>query len=138
MINKIKNAFGLKVIPFSKEILTKELFQTTSLKEISAMLEMAIENEDCALITGNAGSGKSCILRYYCSTLDENRYRVVYLSSENTKIGDIAKQILSALNATVPFHSSKAIRELKKTIQIYNSEKGIKPVVLLDEAQHTL
>jgi len=134
-ITNIKNTYGLTHMPFSKEIPTNKLFVNEQMKETCARLSIALENEDVAMITGDAGSGKSCIIRKFCHDLDENKYKKVYLSGESLKLGDIAKQILQGLNITPPFHASKAIRVLKKTIITMNSQKGVKPVVILDEAQ---
>lgn len=135
MINKIKNQYGLKSIPFSKTIGANELFQSNSLKIVNEKLGLALVNEDFALITGAAGSGKSSALRYFISQADPQVYPHVYITAENYNIGEIAKLILEGLHAKVPFQGYTALRNLKSFIQKQNSERNIKPIIVIDEAQ---
>jgi len=135
MLEKIKNIFGFSRMPFTKEVPTREMFLTLSMKEACARFEAAVESEDMGLLCGSAGSGKSCILRKFSSTLDENKFKSIYISGENSRIGDIVKQILFLMNEPIPFHQAKAIRNLKSAVEKINSNLSIKPVVILDEAQ---
>lgn len=134
-MDKVKNTFGMKKIPFSKEIASADLFESLSMKEACARFEVALENEDIALLTGTPGSGKSCILRRFLASLDEKRHKVVYLSGEQTKTGDIAKQVLSRLGMAVPFHGTRAVRELKEVVSNMKKNKDLKLVLVIDEAQ---
>jgi type II secretory pathway predicted ATPase ExeA len=134
-LEKIRQSLGLTGIPFSKEILVNHLYAWDSTRDALARLEAALENEDSALLIGPPGSGKSCVVRRFVHGLDDKHYRPVYLCAENTKPGDIAKQVLVALGFEVPFHGAKAIRELKRCVTSLYFEKGIKPVAIFDEAQ---
>lgn len=135
ILEKIRSAFGMTRMPFSKEIAVSDLYAADGMRDALARLEAALENEDSALLTGPAGSGKSCVLRRFTASLDDKRYRVVYLSSESTRPGDIAKQILLGLAHEPPFHGTRAIRDMKRLVASSNTERGVKPVVILDEAQ---
>lgn len=135
MIKKLKNFFGLKRVPYSKNIAASELFPSQSLKDISSRLEFALDNEDFALVTGAAGSGKSTALRYSLSQIDPQMFPFVYLTAENYKIGDVAKLFLSGLNIDPPFNGYKALNILKKSVYKMFTEKNQKPILIIDEAQ---
>jgi len=135
MIKKLKNFFGLKKIPFSKNIASTELYQSQSLTDISSRLEFALENEDFYLITGAAGSGKSTALRFSLSQVDPQCFPSVYLTAENYKIGDIAKLFLTGLDIDPPFNGYKALSCLKKSVNKMFTEKNQKPIFIIDEAQ---
>jgi len=135
VLENIRTTLGLTRMPFSKQIHVGDLFESASMRDALARLDAAIENEDTALLTGQAGTGKSCVLRKFISQLDEKFYRMVYLSAECLKPGDIAKQILTGLAQEAPFHGTRAIRELKRYVASCNIDKGFKPVVVIDEAQ---
>lgn len=135
MNNEIKNFFGFKKLPFSKPVASSELFQSQNLQEVYSRMELALANEDIALITGTAGSGKSSSLRYFVSQLDEAFIPHVYLTAEDYKIGSIAKLILGALNLPVPYQGYSALYLLKKEISKMHNQKGCKPVIIIDEAQ---
>ncbi|RLC35655.1 MAG: hypothetical protein DRH33_08285 [Candidatus Nealsonbacteria bacterium] len=133
--DKIKNFFGLAKMPFSKAIGVNELFQGSSFKEACSRLEIALENEDIALLTGDVGSGKSNVLRFFTHSLDPQAYKTVYIPADNFKIGEIAKRALAGLNVEIPYQATAAIRKLKQSIISLNHDKGIKPVMVIDEAQ---
>jgi len=135
MIEKIKNFFGLSKIPFSKSIGTNELFLSSQIKEASARLELAMQTDDMALITGAVGSGKSTTIRYFINQLDPNSYKIIYIPADNIRTGEIAKRALSQLQIQVPFHQSAALRKFKQAIIQLNNEKNIKPLLIIDESQ---
>ena len=99
------------------------------------ILKPAIESEDFAVISGAPGSGKSSAINAFVNELDPNSYPYIYFAAEKYKIVDIAKMILHGFHAQVPFHGYAALRKLKDYILKLNSQKGCKPVVIIDEAQ---
>lgn len=131
----VKNFFGFSRIPFSKAIGVNELFQSSSFKEAISRMQLALENEDITLLSGPIGSGKSNVLRYFASNLDPHSFAPVYIPAANIKPGEIAKKFLQQLKAEVPYQSTAALRKLKHIIITLNQNKGIKPVLFLDEAQ---
>lgn len=131
----LKNFFGLQKMPFSKLIGVNELYHSSSFQEACAQLQIALENEDAALLSGAVGSGKSNVLRYFTHCLDPNACRCIYIAADAFKIGEIAKRALAALNVEVPYTGSQALRTLQQVILKMNRQKGIKPVLILDEIQ---
>jgi len=134
-IELVKNFFGLIKMPFSKAIGVNELFQGQSFKEATSRLQIALENEDVALLTGPVGSGKTNVLRYFANQLDPQAYKAIYIAADEFSLGEIAKRALAALQVQVPFQSSPAIRTLQQTISQLNHEKNIQPVLIIDEIQ---
>lgn len=135
MMERVKNHFGLMKVPFSKAVGVKELFPSRELKEACARLEIALENEDVALLTGLVGSGKSSVLRAFTQGLDSALYRVAYIPAMGCGTGEIAKLALAALQMQVPFHSHPAVRKLKEAVHSLHSHQGVKTIILIDEAQ---
>ena len=131
----VKNFFGLTKMPFSKSIGVNELFPSSSFHEASVRLQIGIENEEVALLTGPTGSGKSSILRSFTHSLDPNAHSIIYIAADCFKIGEIAKRALAALQVEVPYTSSQALRTLQHTVLTLNREKAIKPVLIIDEIQ---
>jgi type II secretory pathway predicted ATPase ExeA len=131
----VKNFFGLHKMPFSKLIGVTELYHSSSFKEACARLQIGLENEDVVLLSGAVGSGKSNVLRYFTHSLDPNAYLCIYIAADSFKIGEIAKRALQELNIEVPYTASAALRRLQQTIIRMNREKGLKPVLMIDEIQ---
>ena len=135
-IETIKNFFGLIKIPFIKSIGVKELYQSSSFKEACTRLEIALETEDLALLTGEVGAGKSNVIRFFTHNLDPHDYKIIYIPADkDMTAGELAKQALEKLKMEVPYSSSLAIRRLKNSIIQLNQDKGIKPILIIDEAQ---
>jgi len=131
----VKNVFGLSMMPFGKNISVRQLFLSSSFQEAIARLEMALENEEAALLTGAVGCGKSNVLRCFTNSLDPNAYAVIYIAADSFKIGEIAKRALASLKIEIPYSASLALRRLQQTIVKLNNEKGIKPLLIVDEVQ---
>lgn len=131
----VKNFFGLKKMPFSKLIGVNELYHSSSFQEACARLQIGLENEDAVLLSGAVGSGKSNVLRHFTHSLDPNAYRCIYIAADAFKIGEIAKRALAALGVEVPYTGAAAFRRLQQTIIKLNHDKGIKPLLVIDEVQ---
>ena len=135
MLDKIKNFFGLSKIPFSKTIGVNELFISAEIKEAAARMELAVQTEDLTLITGAVGCGKSTALRYFINQLDPNPFKIIYISADNIKTGEIAKIALRQMQIQPPYQQTAAIQKFKQTVIQFNREKNIKPVLIIDEVQ---
>lgn len=138
MIEHVKSFHGLTHVPFCKSIGTSQLYECTPHNELIARLEMALQTDDLALVTGASGSGKSSALRRFADTLDPVTYPCAYISSERYRIGELCKVILSAFKLEVPFHGYAALSRLKKEIEKWHKDKNAKPVIIIDEAQELL
>jgi type II secretory pathway predicted ATPase ExeA len=132
---KIKDHFGLSRLPFSKNVGVSQIFRSRQIEEAAARLDLGANNEDIVLLTGPVGSGKSSALRLFAQSLDPSRFLLVYIPAYAYKIGEIAKLILSGLHVQPPAHAAKALRLLDQTVIELNRDKGVKPIIVIDEAQ---
>lgn len=133
--DQVKNFFGLSRLPFSKGLSVNEIFKSSALTEAISRLEIAVENEEAALLTGESGSGKSNVVRYFVHNLDTQNYRPVYFSVTSCKIGEIAKKALDGLNIPSPYQSAGALRKFRQAVIDMNTGKNQKLVLIIDEAQ---
>ncbi len=127
----ILNFYGLKLLPFGKEIASTELFKTRILDDAIAMLLLGMEGEDLLLLTGAIGCGKSVIIRAAMAAVDQNRYLPIYLRGCPMREADLYKLILVELKIEAPRSLTRA--RLAFTTAI--SSLARKPVVFLDDAQ---
>jgi general secretion pathway protein A len=134
MKNKLNDYFGMKHVPFSKSFPISELFQTESIKQVNDKLKFALQNEDIAVISGVAGSGKSTAIRNFVNNLDPASFPHVYMAAEAYKIGEVAKIILEGLRIHPPYNGFGALRKLKQEVEKMSSERGMRPVIIIDEA----
>ena len=129
------NRFGLARLPFSKEISAEDLFEVTSHTDAIARLSAAVEARASAVLTGEAGVGKTCVLRGLERSLNPSRYRVTYLHHANVSPRDFYRQLSMVLGLEPRAHPSAMFRQLQAHIEDLADEQKVHPVLLLDEAQ---
>jgi len=129
------NRFGLARPPFTKEIAAEDLFESTSHADAFAQLYAAVEARASAVLTGEAGVGKTCVLRLLEHRLNPSRARVTYLHHATVSPRDFYRQLSMALGLEPKAHPSAMFRRLQAHIEDLADEQKVHPVLLLDEAQ---
>ena len=76
-MNKLLPPLGSRA-PFSKDIPAADMFRTDQFEEALQSLKAAVEGQTSALVTGDSGSGKTCLIRALEEDLPQGRYRLHY------------------------------------------------------------
>lgn len=120
--------------PFSRELSPTELFVSKGHQELLARLRHAIETGALAVITGQVGSGKSTAIRSVMHSLDASRYRYIYLVNSQLTPAEFYKSLLYQVNVQ-PGRGICTNKRLAAQAMLELYQKGIKPLVVIDEAQ---
>lgn len=125
--------FGMHGVPFTREIDPKQCFVSLSHKEASARLEFTVQHRQVCLLTGDAGMGKTTVVRALLRQLDTVRYRYEYICDSSLTPKLFYREILDRFGV-----SGSRPTELKRQYQsllldMYEQDKKI-PVIVLDEA----
>jgi len=123
--------YGLKHMPFGKDIASENIFSSNQIANTSAMLKLGVADEDIILLTGPVGCGKSVTLRIFTTGLDLNKYVPIYLQGNNMNQVELYKFILQEMKIEAPRSRIKVKTLYFKTI----AEASKKPVVIIDDAQ---
>lgn len=130
----IKKHFGWKQTPFTKEIPTRDLFQSEQYQELEARLQYMIRERSFGLLTGDVGAGKSTAIRALRDRLHPSHYVFLYLSDSSLKPRDFYREMLLQIGIEPMFLASDLKRQFKNAlIDIFENEKKT-PVVVIDEA----
>lgn len=130
--------YGLKWNPFSPAIPTESLYVTPAMESFIWRIENNhVQDGGFALIVGEPGTGKSCILRLLSEKLNQIQGLTVgnFIHPQSTirdfyhELGDLFEIPIKAHNR---WHSFKSLRE---KWQLHIENNAIKPVLLIDEAQ---
>ena len=70
-----KAFFGLTMDPFSKEVESKNFYKSYQFNQALSRLDFLKQNKGFGLITGEPGTGKSSLLRYFKESLNPNLYK---------------------------------------------------------------
>ena len=125
--------FGLEASPFSKEIADADLWVPSSRGPVVDDLVDACEERGHALLTGEPGVGKSCVLRALRHRLPEAGFRLTYCHNATLGRRDFYRQICLALGLSPKATAAAVFYEVSTHIQDLG-EQRLHPVFLLDEA----
>ena len=84
MTDTIQTHFSFNAAPFTKEVTDTDLWLPPSrLSAIDELVE-CLESRSSALVTGESGVGKTCILRAVRQRLPKERFRLTYCPNSTT------------------------------------------------------
>ena len=87
-----------------------------------------------AVLTADAGCGKSTIIRKFTQSLPDDEYILLYLSDSKLTPRWFYKGLLDQLGIESRFYRGDAKRQLHKEIEIIHGVQKKKVVCVLDEA----
>ena len=131
----ILTRFGLARAPFTKEFAAGDLFNATPIADAVTRLRAAVESRTSAVLTGDSGVGKTCVLRGLEATLNPARFRLLYLHHANVSSRDFYRQVSVLLGLEPKSHPSAMFRQIQAHMEELSDQQKIHPVLLLDEAQ---
>jgi type II secretory pathway predicted ATPase ExeA len=130
----IEAYYGLKGVPFRKDIRPKDIFVSDSSRELSQRLEHMKQTRGFMLLTGLPGSGKTLHVRAFSDALNPNRYKVVYIPLCTVNIIEFYRQLSVLLGGEPYWRKAPLFDSIQRTIKDYVQNHKIIPVIILDEA----
>lgn len=126
--------FGLTSQPLGKD--TQELWDDGPIASLKERFNWLLENPGVALLTGEAGVGKTSALRLIADGLNPHRYQVIYMAETDFGRMDIYRQLAVALGLDPAFRRAQLWRDIKAKITELADGKHILPIWIIDEAQN--
>lgn len=133
MIPAFVTHFGLKALPFSKEVADGDLWIPSSKKGLVDELADALRERSSVLLTGDPGVGKTCVLRMLRHTLPNAGFRLTYCHNATLGRRDFYRQLCLALGLSPSATAAAVFWMVSTHIQDLGREQ-LHPVFLLDEA----
>jgi len=130
-----RSRFSFNTTPFTREIRVEQRFALAFFDETLDALMRAIEMRASAALVAPAGSGKTALLRALVEKLPEARYRVHYVKVTCLSKRDMCREIAVACGAEPAGSYPMLVRRLQERFLSYTTTDGVRPVLLLDEAQ---
>lgn len=126
--------YGLSRTPFSRDILTDELYVFPMLEDALGRLEYAAKRQLFAVVTGDCGTGKTTTIRRFSETLNPAKFKIMYLSDSKLTPRHFYKGMLEQLGCESKFYRGDAKRQLHREIELMRGIHLLQPVVIVDEA----
>ena len=137
MSKKLLALYSLKYNPFCQEIPTAALHVSKAVESFCWRIENQVSEGGFALITGEAGSGKSAALRILNERLGALRELTVgVLTRPQASVGDFYRELgeMFSVNLTASNRWGGA-KALRQKWQAHIETSLYRPVLLIDEAQ---
>ena len=126
--------YGLKDRPFSKTPDPRFLFLSGTHREALARLVHAVEERDLILLTGDIGCGKTTLSRALMDELGDD-YKVLLLINPRLTPLEFLRTLALRLDIAEPSRFKADLLEEIGNALYAAYEKGICPVLVIDEAQ---
>jgi type II secretory pathway predicted ATPase ExeA len=126
--------YGLREKPFNKTPDPRFLYQSPKHAEALARLQLAVEDMDIVLLTGDIGSGKTTLSRALIDSLDE-RFHPVLIINPRLSPMQLLQTVALRLGVDEELHARHGLLEgiNAKLYEIY--EAGKRTAIIIDEAQ---
>jgi len=126
--------FEMQHTPFSRDIPPEQLYEPPYVADALGRLTYAADRQLFAVVTADAGCGKSTLIRSFVTTLPKEEYLFLYLSDSKLTPRWFYKGLLDQLGIDSKFYRGDAKRQLQKEVEIIRGVQKKKVVCILDEA----
>jgi type II secretory pathway predicted ATPase ExeA len=131
-----RKIYGLTRHPFEKDLAPDELFTSQAANELEARVSYLLQLRGIGLVTGEVGSGKTCICRKVASSLHSGLYRVFYVPLTTGNVTDTYKSIAWEMGLSTERSLAALYRSIRQEVNRLCLESKIRPVLIIDEAQY--
>jgi type II secretory pathway predicted ATPase ExeA len=125
--------FGLTAAPFSKEIDAADLWLPSSKTDLVDELSSTIDGRGSALLIGDSGVGKTCVMRALRQRLDVERFRLTYCVNVTLGRRDFYRQLCHALGIKTSATAAAVFFALTTHIEEMGRDRA-HSVFVIDEA----
>lgn len=129
-----KAFYEMERSPFVRDIPPGMLYESPVMADILGRLCYVADRQLFAVVTADAGCGKSTLIRRFVSSLPKEEYLFLYLSDSKLTPRWFYKGMLDQLGIESRFYRGDAKRQLQREVEIIRGVQGKKVVCILDEA----
>jgi type II secretory pathway predicted ATPase ExeA len=133
MTAKYLQHFGLEAAPFSKDIAAEDLWLPPSKEVVVDDLVEAMQERASAVVTGEPGVGKTCVLRALRQRLPQAGFRLTYCHNATLGRRDFYRLLCLALGLSPSATAAALFYAVTTHVEELGREQ-LHPVILLDEA----
>jgi type II secretory pathway predicted ATPase ExeA len=134
MTRRVQSRYGLTRDPFTKDVPVEELFEHPGSESALGRLSAAFEGRTSAVLTGDAGTGKTFVFRAIEAKVPAGRYRFTYLHNATVNHRDFYRQLAMALGLEPRATAEAVFRMVSTQLEETAGAQKVHSVLVLDEA----
>jgi len=131
---QIRSAFGLKALPFTKELDPDKILDTPSFQKALDRLRYLADRRGIGVVFANPGTGKSTLLRSFLASLGRTGFATCYLTHTTCAVLDLCREIARGFGVEPGYRKADVVRTVKDRIQKLSRVQKVRPILVLDEA----
>lgn len=120
--------------PFSRNVPPHALYESRAMADCLGRLAYVADRQLFAVVTADAGCGKSTLVRKFASSLPKEKYIFLYLSDSKLTPRWFYRGLLDQPGLESKFYRGDAKRQLQRETGIVRGVHGQRVVCVLDEA----
>jgi len=125
--------FGLGAVPFGKDIAARDFWLTGQRQTAIDQITSALTSRQSALLCGEPGIGKTCVMRAVREAMPPAGYRLTYCHNVTLGRRDFYRQLTVALGLSASATAAALFHAVSTHVAELGKER-IHPVIVLDEA----
>jgi type II secretory pathway predicted ATPase ExeA len=135
MTGAVLTRFGFARMPFGRDLPPSRLHRHAGCGEAAARITRAVSDKTIAMITGEAGTGKTVAIRSAVAGLDPAARTIIYAGNPATGVRGILARVVTALGGK-PVHGTAALAvQARAVLAGEAAERGRTPVLVIGEAR---
>jgi len=116
--------FGMSSVPFTREIEPEQLFVSNSHQEAAARLEYTVQNRLACMLTGEAGMGKTTMVRSFSRQLEPSRFIYEYICDSALTPKSFYREVLERFGIGASNRPTEAKRQYQTLLlDLYEQDK---------------
>jgi type II secretory pathway predicted ATPase ExeA len=132
---QIRHRFGLKFLPFAKEVGTTELFSTPIFAQARQRLTFLVERGGIGVLSGPPGLGKSSLVWTFLEGLNSNNHFRCTVEHSACGTLDVLRQIACGLELDSSGRKGTLVCQIKRRVLQLSREQRLRVVLAIEEAQ---
>ena len=134
MTKEFLSYFNLHSLPFTKEIAVSELLNLPTVEKVRVSLKTLIQTRGIGVMTGESGSGKSCLIRMMKAELHQGLYTLIYLCHSSIGLLEFYSHLCAGFGLESAMKRATMFRTVQDRILTLNKSSNIHPILVVDEA----
>ncbi len=131
-----RQRFGLSGHPFPQDACGRTFTDPPGFDRLARRFSMLAREPGLGVLTGDAGLGKTTLLRHLASQLPRPDHQVIYICDTQLSPLDFYRQLARELGLKPSHRRAQLWHDIKQAIVELVDEQNIRPVIIVDEAQH--